>query len=104
MSAILKESPAGTADGLAELDALLGVRDGRLKGALGDAQRLGRDADAAAVQRGHGDLEALALLAQQVFLRDLHIVEDQLAGGGGADAQLVVVVAEGQSPSSPFPR
>ena len=56
-------------DGLAELDALLRVLDGLLaqrvlKRALGDAQRLRGDADASAVQRGHGNLEALALLAQ----------------------------------------
>ena len=81
-------------DGLAELDALLGVLQGGLVGPLGDAQGLGRDADAAAVQGGHGDLEALALLAQQVLPGHLHVVEDQLGGGGGADAHLVVVVAE----------
>ena len=51
-------------DGLAELDALLGIAQRVLKRALGDAQRLRGDADASAVQRGHGDLEALALLAQ----------------------------------------
>ena len=51
-------------DGLAELDALLGIAQRVLKRALGDAQRLRGDADASAVQRGHGDLEALAFLAQ----------------------------------------
>ena len=51
-------------DGLAELDALLGIAQRVLKRALGDAQRLRGDADASAVQRGHGNLEALALLAQ----------------------------------------
>jgi hypothetical protein len=85
------------ADGTAELDALLGVFHRRVKGSLGDAQSLGRDADAPAVQSGHGDLEALALLAQEIFLRDLHVVEDELAGGGGTDAHLVVVVAEGEA-------
>ena len=65
-----------------------------LKGPLGDTQRLRRDTDAAAVQRGHGDLKAVALLAQQVLLGNLHIVEDQLRRGGGANSHLVVVVAE----------
>ena len=70
---------------------------GGLVGALGDAQRLGGNADTAAVQSGHGDLEALALLAQQVFLGDLDVVEVQLAGGGGADAHFVVVGLKGEA-------
>ena len=45
-------------DGLAELDAVLGVGDGLLHSALGDAQALRGDADTAAVQSLHGDLEA----------------------------------------------
>ena len=85
------------ADGLAELDTLLGVVHRGLIGPLGNAQRLSRDADTAAVQGGHGDLEALALLAQQILLGDLHVVEDQLGGGRGADAHLVVVIAEGEA-------
>ena len=76
------------------MDALLGVGQRVLKGSLGDTQCLCRDTDAAAVQRGHGDLEAVALLAQQVLLGDLHVVEDQLRRGGGANSHLVVVVAE----------
>ena len=85
------------ADGLAELNPLLGVLHGGLIGPLGDAQRLSRDADTAAVQGGHGDLEALALLAQQVLLGDLHVVEVQLAGGGGTDAHFVVVLFKGKA-------
>ena len=63
------------ADGTAELDALLGILYRRFKGTLSDAQRLRGDADAAAVQGGHGDLKALALLSQQVLLRNLDIIE-----------------------------
>ena len=63
------------ADAAAELDALLGILYRRFKGTLSDAQRLGRDADAAAVQGGHGDLKALALLSQQVLLGNLDIIE-----------------------------
>ena len=85
------------ADGLSELNTLLGVLHGGLIGPLGDAQRLGRDADAPAVQGGHGDLEALALLAQQVLLGNLHVVEIQLAGGGRADAHLVIVLLKGKA-------
>ena len=104
MSAILKEMACWKPMGWPNWIALLGVGHGRFIGPLGDAQRLGRDADAAAVQGGHGDLEALALLAQQVLLGHFHIVKDQLGSGGGADAHFVVVVAEGRSPSSPSPR
>ena len=53
---------------LLELNALLGVLDGLVNGALAQAQSLRGDADTAAVQGLHGDLEALALLAQQVLL------------------------------------
>ena len=51
-------------DGLAELNPLLGVLQGGLIGPLGDAQGLGCDADTAAVEGGHGDFEAVTLLAQ----------------------------------------
>ena len=85
------------ADRLAELDALLGVIDCRFVCALRDAERLRRDADAAAVQRRHRDLEALTFLAEQVFLGHLDVVEDQLRGGRGADAHFVVMVAEGEA-------
>ena len=82
------------ADGLAELLTLTGVVKSLLESALCNAQCLCGDADAAAVEGSHGDLEALALLAQQVLLGHLHIVEDQLSGGGGANAHLVIVIAE----------
>ena len=90
------------ADRLAELDALLGVIDRRFVCALRDAERLRRDADAAAVQRRHRDLEALTFLAEQVFLGHLDVVEDQLRGGRGADAHFVVMVAEGEAPPAFF--
>ena len=55
-------------DGLAELDALLGIAQRVLKRALGDAQRLRGDADASAVQRGHGNLEASPSLPNRFSL------------------------------------
>ena len=66
------------ADGFTELNALSDILDALLNGALGNAQGLSGDADAAAVQRHHGDLEALVHFAQQVFLRDDHILKNQL--------------------------
>ena len=59
------------AQALLELDALLGVLDGLEDGALAQAQGLRGDADAAAVQRLHGDLEALA----ERMMRDAKITE-----------------------------
>ena len=81
-------------NGLAELDTFFGIGQRVLKGSLSDPQCLGGNTDTAAVQRGHGDFEALALLAQQVFLGNLYVVEDQLRRGGGADAHFIIVVTE----------
>ncbi|CAN4021913.1 Spermidine/putrescine-binding periplasmic protein, partial [Dysosmobacter welbionis] len=85
------------ADGLAELDTALGVGHGLFHGALGNAQSLGRDADAAAVQGLHGDLEALALLAQQVLLGNDAVGEHDLGGGGAVQAHLLFVLAHGEA-------
>ena len=80
-------------DALAELDALLGILDGLLHGALAQAQSLRSDTDTAAVQSLHGDLEALALLAQHTILGDDAILEDQVAGRGTANTHLLLVLA-----------
>src|SRR5436305_14645532 len=72
----------------AELLALLRVGQRLLEGPLGDADRLGGDADAAAVEGGHGDLEAVSLLAETVAGRDAQVLEGQLGGARGVDAQL----------------
>jgi len=80
-------------DALTELYALLGVLDGFLNGALTDTQSLGSDADTAAVQRLHSDLEALALLAQHTILGDHAILEDQVAGRAAADTHLLLMLA-----------
>ena len=52
-SSVIISSPQNK-DSFSELDALLGIAQRVLKRALGDAQRLRGDADASAVQRGHG--------------------------------------------------
>lgn len=84
------------ADRGVELDPFLGIVQGRFIGTLGNPQCLGRNADPAPVQGGHGNLEALAPFAQQVFLGQLHIVKDQFRRGGGADPQFVIMVPEGE--------
>ena len=81
-------------DRLAELLALLGVGDGVVERAAGQADHLRADPDAAFVQRLDGDLVALADLAEHVCLRHAAVVQDQLAGGRGAEAQLVLFLAD----------
>ena len=80
--------------GCTELLALLGVGQGPLEGAFGDAERLGGDADAAAVQGVHGDLEALPFLAEQVLHRDAQVVEGKGGGVAAADPHLVFVLED----------
>src|SRR3546814_10050491 len=46
------------------------------------------DADATGVEHAHGDLEAVAFLAQDLVGLDHVIVELDLAGGRSADAEL----------------
>ena len=73
------------------------VGEGRLVGALGDADTLGGDADAPAVEERHGDLEAFALLPQQAIGGELGVLVDKLGGFGGADAHLVLELADGEA-------
>jgi hypothetical protein len=56
---------------------------------LGEAQRHGRHAQPLAVEVGHDDLEALALLAHQVARRHAHVVKAQVRGVGAPPAHLV---------------
>src|SRR5207237_6394987 len=55
----------------------------------GEAEGLRRDADAAAVEPGHRDLEALALVAQTVLDGNAAVLEDELRGVRRADAELL---------------
>ena len=65
---------------LAELAALQRVVARRVVGGLGDAERLRRDADAAAVERRHRHREAVALLVQQAVATDLRALDDDVVG------------------------
>ena len=64
---------------------------------MGNPQSLGSNPDTAAVKGCHGNLEALAQSAQEVFLRNLDVVEDQFSRSGGTDPQFVVMIAEGKT-------
>src|SRR5690606_33280186 len=76
------------ADRRAERVAFPGIRERGVIGGLRDAERLGRDADAAGVQHRHRDAEALTFLAEPVLDRAAVVVQLDLAGRGCADAEL----------------
>ena len=94
MSASMNRSPCRSAIGAAEGLALLHVGRRVVDRALGDADRLGADGGPAAVERVHGDGEALPLLADAVRRRHAHLVEDDLAGRAAAHTQLVLVLGD----------
>ncbi len=56
--------------------------------------------EAADVEDVEGDVVALAGLAQQIFDGHLAIGEDERAGGGAADAELVLLRADGEAGSA----
>ncbi len=65
------------ADGFAEGFAGAGVFDGFIEGALGQADGLRGDADAAAIESGESDLQALAFFAEAIGGGNYAIVEDE---------------------------
>ena len=77
-------------DRAVELRALLGVRHRRVQRGLADPHAAGRHAVAAGVERGHGDLEAVADLAHERAVGHLHAVERELGGVGALEAELAV--------------
>ena len=85
------------ADGLAELDALLGVLDGLIEAALRDADGLGGNTQTAAVERLHRVDEAHVLLAEHVALVDADVLEHHVAGGIADDAHLRLVLTAGDT-------
>ena len=90
-------TPWNSPIGLAELLALLHVRDRVIERALREAEHLRADADAAFVERFDRDLVALADLAEDLRLRHHAVFEHQLAGAAGADAELVFLLADRES-------
>ena len=80
-------------DGMAELAPSLRVGHRGFQRGLGDPDREGGDADAAAVQDLQRVHEPVALLAQEVLGGHAAVLEDQLGGVGGAHAELVLLLA-----------
>src|SRR5439155_810622 len=80
-------------DGLAKLLALTGVGDGVIERATRQANHLRANGDPAFVERLDGDLVPLAHFTHHVLARHAAIVENQLARGRRAEAQLVLLFA-----------
>ena len=80
--------------GLPNWRAFLGVFGGMAPGSGGEAEQLRGDADATFVEGLDGDLVALADFAEDVGGGDAAVVEEKFAGGRGADAELVFLLAD----------
>ena len=87
---------------LSELVPLLHVRRRRGERTLAHADHLRADADAPFVERFDRNLVALSNGAQDVLRRDFDTVEDELRGARRADAELVLLLANGESREAAF--
>jgi hypothetical protein len=67
-----------------------------VQGALRETEHLRADPDPSLVERLDGDLVAGAHLAEHVGAGDPHTLEDQLARRRGPDAELVLLLADGE--------
>src|SRR6266550_3583055 len=74
--------------------ALLGVRDRILEARAGDADRLRRDRDAAAIEGRKRDPVSLAHLAEKIRGRHARVLEDELRRVRSADAELALELAD----------
>ena len=85
------------ADRAAPLDAVARPLAGDLRAVLGDADADRRQRQAARVQRRERDLEALALLADQVLLRDEDVLEARDRVLDAAQAHELVAALDGDA-------
>ena len=90
--------------GLPNVHALLRVLRGVVGRALGDADRLRGGAEARALERAERDRQALADLADDVLVRDAHVLEDRRAGRRALDAELVLELADREALRGPSRR
>src|SRR5581483_7006806 len=84
-------------DGLAELLALFRVLDGVVERALREADHLRANPDAPLVERFDRDLVAFADFAKDVRPRHAALLEQQFARAARADAELVLLLADGEA-------
>ena len=80
-------------DDLSEGHPLFGVPEGRLVGALSAAEGERGDGDAPAVEDLERVREPVPHLAQAVLVGEEAVLEDELARIGGAEAELVLLLA-----------
>ncbi len=76
---------------------LLCVGDCVVKRALGEPRHLAADGDTAFVQGFDGDLVASADFADDVFSGNANVIEDEFAGRGSTDAELVLFLTDLES-------
>src|SRR5690606_38655559 len=81
----------------AERPALLRVGGGDLEGVLRAADRADAELEPAVVEDVERDPVALADLAEDVLRGHAGVLKDQLAGGGAAQADLVLLRAHGEA-------
>ena len=84
-------------DLLVELLPFLGIGDRGLERALRDSHALGPDTRTGPVKGPHGKDEAHAFPTYNIFLRDFAILEDQLPCGRSPDAELLLLLPEGEA-------
>ena len=90
MSATMKATPWKRADRLAELLALPRVWHRRIERGLRQTHGHGADGDAAAVEGLEEDLPAFARSPSICVGGHPAVLEEQLAGGAGVEAQLLL--------------
>lgn len=71
-------------DGLAELLALVGILERHVERGLHDTEGTPREDEALVVEAAHENFGAVALTTDDVLGRHLHVVEEELGGGGAA--------------------
>src|SRR5271155_5613189 len=90
------------ADRLAELRALVEIRNDEVEAGLHHAERSRRQNRALIVETRHQHVDAVADRAEDVVARHLAILEDDFAGIGAAHAELVELFAGGESSKVPL--
>src|SRR6185436_7931453 len=80
-------------DGVPELLSFLRIGRRVIERPLGKPEHLRTNANPAFIQRLDGDLVALADFAEDTVYRHCAVLEDQLTGAAGADAELVFLLA-----------
>src|ERR1035437_5808297 len=81
----------------AELFAQFGILEGGVVCALGHADGERGDRDAAAIEHFEAGHETVVQFADELFGRETAVFEDDLAGGAGAQAELVLLLAAAEA-------